>query len=373
MPKTKEKKKSKGKLIAKIIVGIIIVIALAAIIMINVVTRPSLDTEKYHPVGGMVYSETVEYKSDSSKGIRHNPIIRMFQMIWRFCEDGDNATHAKQTPPTGIKEENDIFYIEDNNVYHKLDVYYPEGKTAKDNLPIIVDIHGGGWMYGDKNLNKYYCLELASKGYVVFNISYRLVPDVVVNDQIQDCMAAMNWINKNAKTYTGSDKMLLTGDSAGGMLAAYTAAIMQSDELQTKFETEKYDKGGLMPSALLLTSPVAFMKSGGAFSVYTKVQWGKDYKKKETYNLMDLNEIVEYATLPPTYLITSDGDSLAHDQTHMAYDLLKEKGIECEIKNFGNDEKGEPLPHVFSVLSPFDKSGQEAINGALEFYQNHIQ
>ena len=371
--KTKEKKKSKVKIALGVILGVIIGIAVIAIIFINIVTKPSLDTEKYHPVGGMVYSKVIEYKSDSAKGIRHNPVIRMFQMIWRFCEDGDNATHAKQTPPKNITEETDIFYIDDKNVFHKLDVYYPEGTTAKDNLPIIVDIHGGGWMYGDKNLNKYYCLELARRGYVVFDISYRLVPDVVVNEQIQDCIAAMNWINKNYTKYTSNKNMLLTGDSAGGMLSAYTAAIMQSEELQKTFETESYGKDGLMPNTLLLTSPVAFMKSGGAFSVYTKIQWGSDYKKKSTYNLMDLNEIVEYATLPPTYLLTSGGDSLANEQTHRAYDLLKEKGVECEIKDFGDDENGEPLPHVFSVLSPFDKSGQEAINGALEFYTKHIK
>ena len=121
-------------------------------------------------------------------------------------------------------------------------------------------------------------------------------------------------------------------------------------------------------SALLLTSPVAYMKDGGAFSIYTKKQWGSDYKKKATYNYMDLSEIIDYAKLPPTYLITSDGDSLAHDQTHRAYKLLKEKGVKCEIANFGDDENGDALPHVFSVLFPFDKSGTKAIDDALAFF-----
>ena len=83
---------------------------------------------------------------------------------------------------------------------------------------------------------------------------------------------------------------------------------------------------------------------------------------------MDLSEIVDYAELPPTYLITSGGDSLAHEQTHRAYDLLKEKGVQCEIADFGDDENGKPLPHVFSVLFPFDKSGTKAIDDALAFF-----
>ncbi len=369
MENVKEKKKlTKGKKALIIVLCIILAIALAAVIFINIVTRPSLDTEPHHPVGGMVYSETVEYKSESGKCIRHNPVVRLMQMVWRFCEDGDNAKHAVQTPPSDIVKEKDIPYIDDGNIYHLLDVYYPEGLSENDEVPAIIDIHGGGWIYGDKNLNEYYCLELAHKGYVVFNISYRLVPDVTVNEQLQDCAAALEWINKNMEKYPCDGNVLLTGDSAGGQMAVYSAALLSSPELR---ETFGVVDGKIKPAALLLTSPVSYSKDGGAFSVYTKLMWG-DYKNKPTYDYMDLNEIVDKAELPPVYLITSEGDSLAREQTHRAYELFKEKGIECEMKDFGNDENGNALPHVFSVLDPFCKSGQEAIDGALEFYNNHL-
>ncbi len=368
MEKVKEKKKSKGKTVMLIIICVLIAAVIGGIGYMYYITRPSLDTEPHYAVGGMVYSDTVEYRYESGKGIKNNPIIKVMQVVWRFCQDSDAAVHAEQTPPSGVEEVNNIAYIDDGNIYHLLDVYYPEGATPETALPMIVDIHGGGWIYGDKELNKYYCLELASKGYVVFNISYRLVPDVTVNEQIQDCMAALNWVNENYGAYTSNVSMLLTGDSAGGMFASYTAAIMNSAELQESFSAP-YSADGIQPKALLLTSPVTFMKSGGMFSLYTKVLWGSDYKTKGTYDLMDIDELLEKSTLPPSYLITSDGDSLAHDQTFKLYELLQEKGIEAEIKNFGNDEKGEPLPHVFSVLHPFDQSGQEAINAALEFYK----
>lgn len=369
MDKVKEKKKlTKGKKALIIILCVILGIALASVIFINVVTHPSLDSEKYHAVGGMVYSETVEYKAESGKPIRHNPVVRLMQMVWRFCEDGDNAKHAAQTPPSDVKKEKDYYYISDKNVFHQLDVYYPENLKEGQKIPAIIDIHGGGWIYGDKNLNEYYCLELAHKGYLVFNISYRLVPDVTVNEQLQDCAEALRWINQKIERYPWDGNILLTGDSAGGQMAVYSAALLSSPELRKTFNVAD---GGIKPTALLLTSPVAFMKDGGAFSIYTKLMWG-DYKKKATYNYMDLSEIIDKATLPPTYLITSSGDSLAHDQTVRAYELLKEKGVECEIKDFGDDENGKPLPHVFSVLEPFNKSGQEAIDGALAFYQKQI-
>lgn len=371
MATTEKKKMTKGKKALAIIVGIIAFIAIASVIFINITTLPSKDTEPHHAVGGMVISDTVEYKSDSAKSIRHNPIVRMFQMIWRFCEDGDKAKHAKQTPPSDVVKDVDIPYIDDGNIYHTLDVYYPDGVEDVRSLPIIVDIHGGGWIYGDKNLNEYYCLELAHKGYVVFNISYRLVPDVILREQIQDIFAAMRYINDNYTKYTDNGKMLLTGDSAGGMFAAYTAAIMNSNELQEDFGVDYYENG-IKPSALLLTSPAPYMKSGGYFSVYTSVMWGDDRKDETLSGLMDIDKILEKSTIPPSYLITSSGDALARKQTHMLYDLLQEKGIESEIVDFGKDENGKALPHVFSVLFPFDKAGQEAIDGGLAFYQKQI-
>ncbi len=353
-----------------IILCVLLALLLAAYAFFAVMTKPVSDTdENRYAVGNMVVSDTVEYQAESGKGIKYHPMVKMMEVVWRFCADSDAKVHAAQTPPADVTEVTDIPYLDDGNIYHRLDVYYPAGRDDIRSLPMIVDIHGGGWIYGDKELNKYYCLELAHKGYVVFNISYRLVPDVTVNEQLQDCLAAMQYINNNYRQFTDNPTMLLTGDSAGGMLSAYTAAIMASEELQETFAAEYY-ANGIMPKALLLTSPVAFMKSGGAFSLYTKPLWGSDYETKATYGYMDLSEIIDEAVLPPTYLITSSGDALAHDQTLRAYELLQEKGIACQLADYDTtDENGKQLQHVFSVLNPFNEAGQTAIDAALAFYQ----
>ena len=372
MPVVQEKKKmNKGLKALIIILSVIIAIAIAAIVFINVVTMPKSDTdENRYAVGGMVVSDTVEYKDESSKGIRHNPVVRIMQMVWRYCSDGDAAKHATQTPPDSLDKVEDIPYIDDGNIYHKLDIYYPKGTKKSNKLPVIIDIHGGGWMYGDKDLNEYYCLALAEQGYCVFNMSYRLVPDVTVNEQLKDVAAALKWISENMKDYPAdAENIMLTGDSAGGQLAVYSAVLLQSEELRNIFDV---DNGNLDITALVLTSPVSFMKDGGAFSVYTKILWGRDWKTKETYNYMDLSEIIDYAEqMPSTYLITSSGDSLAHDQTVRAYNLLLEKGVKCEISDYG-EEFGEPLPHVFSILFPFDDAGKDVIAKELDFFQRSM-
>lgn len=365
------KKSKKGLKILKCIIAVILVISLISVVFIHITTLPKKDTdEDAIYVGGMIYSDTIDYENQSGDGIRNNPIIKVMEMVWRFCDSGDKSKHAAQTPPDNVIEVSDIPYLDDGNHYHLLDVFYPDDLAAGETLPVIIDIHGGGWMYADKDLNDYYCMSLASRGYVVFNISYRLVPDVTVNEQIQDVMFALKWINENMQSYPcNSENVMLTGDSAGGQLAAYSSVIMQSAELQQVFDTVDVD---MDLTALLLTSPVSYMKDGGLFSVYTKILWGSDYKSKATYDYMDFDEIIDYASdMPPVYLITSSGDTLANSQTHRAYDLLQEKNIESYIDDYG-EEYGSKLPHVFSVLYPFDEAGSDAIDKALQFYENAI-
>ncbi|WP_456069463.1 alpha/beta hydrolase [Eubacterium sp.] len=366
-----KKKKHTGAKTMGIVFGIILAIIIAATAVIFILTKPVDDkSDKAVYVGGLLSSQSIEYKDASSKGLESNPIIKIMQIVWKGVDKDDKKNHAEQTPPSKITKVKDIEYLGTGNPYHMLDVFYPEGDLPEEGLPVIIDIHGGGWMYATKDLNEYYCMELASKGYTVFSISYRLVPDVTVNEQIQDCASALKWISENMKNYpANASSVMLTGDSAGGQLALYEAVLNQSPELREIFNTQATS---LNIKALLLTSPVAYMKNGGMYSVYTKPLWGKDYKQKATYNYMDLSEIIEYAdNMPPTFFITSSGDTLAHDQTVTAYNLFQERGIESELIDYG-EYNGEKQEHVFSVLDPFSEPSQEVITKALDFYQKAL-
>lgn len=366
-----KKKKHTGAKTMGIVFCIILAIIIAATAVIFILTKPVDDkSDKVVYVGGLLSSQSIEYKDASSKGLESNPIIKIMQIVWKGVDKDDKKNHAEQTPPSKITKVKDIEYLNTGNPYHMLDVFYPEGDLPEEGLPVIIDIHGGGWMYATKDLNEYYCMELASKGYTVFSISYRLVPDVTVNEQIQDCASALKWISENMKNYpANASSVMLTGDSAGGQLALYEAVLNQSPELREIFNTEATN---LNIKALLLTSPVAYMKNGGMYSVYTKPLWGKDYKQKATYNYMDLSEIIEYAdNMPPTFFITSSGDTLAHDQTVTAYNLFQERGIESELIDYG-EYNGEKQEHVFSVLDPFSEPSQEVITKALDFYQKAL-
>ncbi|WP_455493250.1 alpha/beta hydrolase [Eubacterium sp.] len=370
--KVKDKKTHKGLKVLGVIILIIALIVGIGFGVIYYLTKPVDDTsDKAINVGGMLLSQDIDYKEASADGLENDLIVKIMQVSWKFCDKSDKKRMATQTPPENVVKVKDIPYIDDGNQYHKFDVFYPEGKIAKEGLPVIIDIHGGGWMYATKDLNEYYCMELAKKGYCVFSISYRLVPDVTVNEQIKDCTDALAFIRANMKDYPANKKtVMLTGDSAGGQLALYSTILNNNPDAREIFGTVETN---LNIKCLLLTSPVTYAKSGGWFSIYTKKMWGKDYETKSTYNYMDLNEIMELANdMPPTYFITSSGDTLAHDQTVNAYNYFVEKGYECEIEDFTDLKDGKKLPHVFSVLDPFDKYGQKAIDNALDYYQKSL-
>lgn len=71
----------------------------------------------------------------------------VYKMLKRW-EKRDLKTLAKQEIPDGIKEFSGIPYVDDGHRGYLLDIYYPENAAGK--LPLIIDIHGGGFLYGYK-------------------------------------------------------------------------------------------------------------------------------------------------------------------------------------------------------------------------------
>ncbi len=290
----------------------------------------------------------------------------VFKMFWKNTERMDNKRIALQTPPENVIEITDIPYIDDGTWQHKLDVYYPVG-AENEKLPVVIDIHGGGWMYGDKELNKYYNLVIASKGFTVFSLSYTLFPETTVPEQLKELAEALLFINNNLSSYPCDEsKILLTGDSAGGQLALYSAVLSESSVLRGVFSVKDC---GLKFNCLGLVSPVANMASNSVMSVYTKRMWGKNYASSPTSRYMNFKDIAKFSDLPPVILFTSSGDFLAENQTIETHKIIESLGVKTELYNYGKSN-GKHLPHVFSVVEPFSEEGNDAIDKMLDFFRD---
>ena len=120
--------------------------------------------------------------------------------------------------PPGMKMERDISYVPNGDEAQKLDLYLPE-KPAEHPLPLIVHIHGGGWMGG----NKFPCpvVGMVGKGYAVASVEYRFSQKAKFPAQIQDCQAAIRWLRANSQQHNIDPKRVgVVGGSAGGHLSA---------------------------------------------------------------------------------------------------------------------------------------------------------
>jgi acetyl esterase/lipase len=128
-----------------------------------------------------------------------------------------NLTVSQSKAATGPEVLRNVAYIEGGHERNRLDLYLP--RDAAKPLPLIVWIHGGGWMGGNKDGCP--AAHFATKGYVVASINYRLSQHAAFPAQIEDCKAAIRWLRANAKKYhIDPDRVGVWGGSAGGYLVS---------------------------------------------------------------------------------------------------------------------------------------------------------
>jgi acetyl esterase/lipase len=112
----------------------------------------------------------------------------------------------------------------------KMDIYLPEGNGP---FPIVVLIHGGAFISGDKSGEAANAAALVANGIAAASINYRLSSEAIFPAQIQDCKAAVRFLRANATKYKlNPDKIGSWGASAGGNLSALLGTSSGVAELE---------------------------------------------------------------------------------------------------------------------------------------------
>lgn len=146
-----------------------------------------------------------------------------------------------------------------------LDVYRPEGTQPNAKLPVVLYIHGGGFRILSKDTHWIMGLHFARRGYVVFNISYRLAPEHPFPAAIEDASYAYEWVVKHAAKYGGDiDRFVVAGESAGANLATVmaVAACFPRDEDYAK---RVYDTR-VVPKAIIPACGILQVSDPGRFA-----------------------------------------------------------------------------------------------------------
>jgi len=282
----------------------------------------------------------------------------------KAMEKSDTGILAEKTLPSGITEITDIPYIEDGHWGHLMDIYYPQDTV--DQLPLIIDIHGGGFLYGNKELNKLYGYHLAQKGFAVCNMNYRLAyEDAKVPEQIRDISAALCWLSQNISKYPiDQDKVFIMGDSAGAVHAVMAVLISKSSRLQQVYDVPPVQLD--FKAMALISGMMCFDKKSILYWGLRSICFDRGYKRQDTYKNMIFSSLAEIKDLPPVFLATSEEDELKY----MTYDfenVLKENGV-CNQLVCAPKVEGRRLGHVFSILNPDFEESDELINKMTDFF-----
>ena len=278
---------------------------------------------------------------------------------------GDRKRDAGLSTPEDVKRYDDILYGR-NRKWQVLDVYRPKGAEGK--LPVIVSVHGGGWVYGNKEVYQFYCMSLAQRGFAVVNFTYRLAPEYRYPAQLEDTDAVIHWIFDHKEDY-GFDvnNIFAVGDSAGGhLLSVYTA--MLNDRSYADYYGLDIKKD-FMFKAIALNCGVYKQdkpeKKGLGSLMFDLLPKGFTDKDFEMLNSFD--KIKE--GWPPVFVMSSNGDFL-RAQVDVIVPELEKHDIEHVVKIYGTDDN--VLGHVFHC-NVKTKDAAVCNDEECDFFKAHIR
>lgn len=290
-----------------------------------------------------------------------NILIKQFYKQRKDFEDSCAERDAKLTFPEGVICSTDIAYSDDGNKAHRLDIYRPKDSQNKI-LPVIINVHGGGLIIGNKEFNRYFCALLCKKGFLVYSIEYRLIPDCLIYDQLADVFMAMDYIKDRLAADGGdSSHVYMVGDSGGACLITYANAIQNSTDMA---KAANVTPSGLHINALGLISGMFYTSRFDKIGLcLPKYLYGRDYKKTSFAKYVNPENRELLDSLAPVWLVTSHNDFL-RKYTIDFEKALKRAGKEHELVEFPKNKK---LTHAFSVFEPFLPESSEVIDMMVEY------
>ena len=271
----------------------------------------------------------------------------------------------KEVKVSGITEYKDIPYENRSGKTLYMDIFKPNLPEGTE-LPVVVNIHGGGLISGEKKFSEGFCRLIAAKGYLVFSLEYRLIPDVKVYEQFDDVCAGMDCVGRKLVDFdVDFRKVFMVGESAGAYLAMYAAAMTKSEALQ---EAIGYQPTKLRFKALGLISGMFYTTRKDALGIFlSRSFYGNDKKSCEMAKYTNPEDPEIIYNIPPVYLVTSKADMLERYTLDFAGELGN-KGIEHKLRHMGSYER---LLHAFPVIRPDLPDSQRVINEICEWFDEH--
>ncbi len=262
-------------------------------------------------------------------------------LFGKGCLKSDTKRDAGRPLPTDLKEWKSLTYDRRYGKWGQLDVFR---KDIPGLLPTIVVVHGGGYLYGTKEIYSRYAKALAHDGYVVLCFNYPLAPASRFPTQLYCLDEVLSFAKEHWKEW-GADlgHVYLYGDSAGANLSYLYGLVQSSPDYRKLFPGLRL----VLPVNGLSLNCGLYGNLGTSEVSQTWWMWRyflPRFHKKDDPRFQTVRHIGP--EFPPTYLMTSDGDFLRAENPPFKK-RLEEVGVPLFFDDFVGKEA--PLKHVFHL------------------------
>jgi len=220
----------------------------------------------------------------------------------------------------------------------KVRILEPRAPQAGQLMPAVIYFHGGGFFAGGVDETDGIVGQIAKEAdVVVFNVDYRLSPEARFPAAVNDAYAALEWVVANAARFkVNSQRIILSGDSAGGNLTIVTC-LMARERGGPKIHYQV----PIYPSLDCHSRPQYPSRlkwgAGGHFLTNDDIEWMLKYYLSSPDQADDwrASPIVakSYAGLPPALVVTASHDPLS-DEGRLYADRLAKDGVDTEYAPF---------------------------------------
>lgn len=262
------------------------------------------------------------------------------------CAASDARRDAGLSTPEDVVRFDDNVYGSDKE-WQVMDLYRPKNSDGK-NLPVIISVHGGAWVYGSKEVYQYYCMSLAQRGFAVINFTYRLAPENKFPASLEDTNLVVQWALKNADTYhLDINNIFFVGDSAGAHILGLYSCLCTNRKYAGMFPSICVPEGFVPKGIALNCGAYHFsreMNDGDSTAALMKAVLPNGGTDDELAKICVEKYITE--DFPPCFIMTCQGDFLKQQINFLVPALTKHR-IPFEVHVYGDRQK--ELYHVFHV------------------------
>jgi len=253
-----------------------------------------------------------------------------------------------------------------------LDVYMP--KSATESLPVIIWVHGGGYIGGDKSDVQIYATALAAQGFAVVSMNYARAPEAKYPTPILQLGEVCGWVTKNAETYAlDASRIVLAGDSAGAHTAASFALVQTNPEYAELVGIAPTLNADALRATLLYCGPYDAEKMAELKSVFgfllSRAGWAYYGSRGWAAELADEATIRNHLTadFPPSF-VTDGNSSSFEEHARELVTAMEQVGIPNESYFLPLSEEKTMHEYQFLLDTP---AGAESFRRTCEFLQKY--